>query len=355
MESCGAFWSMKNKTIWIDLDNSPHVPFFAPIIDELRRRGHKVAVSARAAYQVGELADRMCMEYSMIGKHYGKHRLFKVLGTCLRVVQLLPFVLRHRPSLAVSHGSRAQTIICSLLKIRTLGILDYEFARSVGPFRSKWLLVPSILPDCVLNVRRRVILRYPGIKEDVYVPRFVPDPSIRDDLRLGHGNLIVTLRPPATEAHYHARAGESLYDECVKYLGEHPNISVVLLPRNSRQAAAARSAWPQLFAVGKIIIPGGAVDGLNLIWHSDLVISGGGTMNREAAALGVPVYSIFCGSVGTVDRYLAEQQRLVMVRSVGEVRAKIKLCKRERAAELTMNSSSTLHSIVDHIVTLATT
>jgi len=45
--------------IWIDLDNTPHVPFFKPIIRELEKRGHEVVLTARDAFQVCELADRM--------------------------------------------------------------------------------------------------------------------------------------------------------------------------------------------------------------------------------------------------------------------------------------------------------
>jgi predicted glycosyltransferase len=342
-----------SKTIWIDFDNSPHVPFFAPIIEELSKRGHTVVLSARDAFQVYELADRMHFKYAKIGRHYGRHKIFKVLGTCLRTIQLLPFALRHRPDLAVSHGSRGQMIVCTLTGIPALAIMDYEFARSVGALSPKWLMVPDVIPDSALSAERGTILKYPGIKEDVYAPQFRPDPSIKTELGLKDGNLVVTLRPPATEAHYHNPQSDALYEEAVKYLSEQAHTTVILLPRNARQAAAARKAWPELLANGKMIVPDHAVDGLNLIWHSDLVISGGGTMNREAAALGVPVYSIFRGPIGSVDRYLSEHNRLVMVETVEEVRNKIKLCRREHPAERNRGSNVTLNTIVDEIIRLA--
>ena len=320
------------KKVWIDFDNSPHVPFFAPIIDELQKRGCAVVLSARDAYQVYELADRLHFKYAKIGRHYGKHKLFKVLGTCIRTLQLLPFALRNKPDLAVSHGSRGQMIVSSLLGIPAMGIQDYEFARDIGIFRSKWLMVPDVLPDSALSTEHRNILRYPGIKEDVYAPTFRPDPSIKMELGLTEGSLVVTLRPPATEAHYHNPESDVLYEEAVKYLGEQQNATVILLPRNARQADDTRKRWSELLNTGKFVIPQHAVDGLNLIWYSDLVISGGGTMNREAAALGVPVYSIFRGPIGAVDRYLAENHRLVMIERVEEVRTKIKLRPREHSA-----------------------
>lgn len=341
------------KKIWIDLDNSPHIPFFTPIIAELRKRGCTVVLTARDAYQVCELADRLNFEYTRIGRHYGKHKIFKVLGTFLRTVQLMPFALTHRPDLAVSHGSRAQTIICSLLGIPTLGIVDYEFVQSVGGLGPKWLMVPDVIPDSAFPSNNGTILKYPGIKEDVYAPQFQPDPSIKADLGLKEVDLIVTLRPPASEAHYHNPESDALCEEVVKFLSERDDITVILLPRNSRQAAVARKLWSDLLASGKMIIPDHAVDGLNLIWHSDLVISGGGTMNREAAALGVPVYSIFRGHAGAVDRYLSEQNRLVMVKSMGEVRTRIRLCRRDRSRERNYRSNATLNKVVGEIIRLA--
>lgn len=342
-----------DKTIWIDLDNSPHVPFFAPIIELLRDRGYHVVLSARDAYQVYELADRLGFQYSKIGRHYGKRRILKVLGTLIRSMQLLPFAVRHRPDLAVSHGSRAQIIVCNLLRIPSLGIMDYEHARSVAGLSPKWLMVPEVIPDAVLSSERGTVLKYPGIKEDVYAPQFRPDPSIIQDLRLPENDVLVTLRPPATEAHYHTPESEAMFEEAVKYLSEWDNTAVVLLPRNARQAETIRKMWPHLIASRKLVIPNHAVDGLNLIWHSDLVISGGGTMNREAAALGVPVYSIFRGQIGAVDRYLAQQGRLVIVGGVDEVRSKIKLQPRKRDVDRQSNPSTTLKRIVEEIEKLA--
>ena len=130
-------------------------------------------------------------------------------------------------------------------------------------------------------------------------------------------------------------------------------IKVILLPRNNRQDAALRSSWTDLFASGKLVIPEKAVDGLNLIWHSDLVISGGGTMNREAAALGVPVYSIFRGKIGAVDRYLASSGRLTLLTSVEDVRTKIALERRPRSTASEPRNSLALTAVVDQIVALA--
>lgn len=339
--------------IWVDLDNSPHVPFFAPIIEELKRRGCSITLTARDAYQVHELADMFQLTYKSIGHHWGKHNILKVLGTCLRALQLVPIILREKPDLAVAHGSRSQTIASSLLKVPSLLIFDYEFASAVGFFRPTWSMTPDVIPLGGSHQRMDRVLHYPGIKEDVYVPTFKPDPTIRSRLRLDERKVVVVVRPPASEAHYHVPKSDELFATTIEFLGNAPDVQVILLPRNHKQAEFIRNSWPRWFADGRLFIPEHAEDGLNLIWHSDLVISGGGTMNREAAALGIPVYSIFQGPIGAVDRYLSNNGRLVLLTSAEDVRAKISLVKRVRPAMPHNTASTALMKIADSILSLA--
>lgn len=336
------------KKIWIDLDNSPHVPFFLPIIDELRKRGYRIILTARNSYQVCELLAFHHVSCKIVGRHWGRNRILKALGTVIRAAKLLPIVTE-RPDLAVSHGSRAQLLTSSLLGIPTLMIVDYEFTAPVGTLRADWLLVPRFIPGSLAHRVRKEVFKYPGLKEDVYIPRFRPDPSLRKNLGLDPRDLVVTVRPPATEAHYHNAESEVLLDEVLRFLCEHPESRVVLLPRNERQKRILHAKWAAWIKSGKIVIPESVVDGLNLIWLSDLIISGGGTMNREAAALGIPVYSIFRGRIGGVDRYLAENGRLVLIEKVEDVRAKIVLKRRQRVDHISADRGSTLEYIVSTI------
>lgn len=339
------------KKIWIDLDNSPHVPFFLPIIEELKDRGCSVLVTARDCFQVCELADLARLEYRRVGRHYGKNRLAKLAGLAARSSQLAAVVLREKPDLAVSHGSRAQLVVSSLNRIPSIVIVDYEHARGLLFAKPSWVMVPEVIANENIAFAPERILHYPGIKEDVYVPRFVPDGSLLPQLGLEAADLVVTVRPPATEAHYHNPESEELFAAVIELLSADDRCKAVLLPRNHRQEDQLRKSYPEKFDSGKLRIPAHAVDGLNLIWHSDLVISGGGTMNREAAALGVPVYSIFRGKIGAVDRYLAAARRLVLVESVKEVRSKIVMQQRARAERpASFGSRSSLNAIVDQVV-----
>jgi uncharacterized protein len=343
----------RRQKIWIDLDNSPHVPLFKPIIDELGQRGYDCMVTSRDCFQVAGLAKLHGLKCETIGKHYGKHTLLKLAGLVYRGMQLTPAAMREKPVLALSHGSRSQHLVSLALGIPAIIMNDYEHVKLL-PFRDEtWILAPEYIRSWSDKIDPSHVSTYPGLKEDVYVPNFVPDPSILKELGLQEDHLIVTIRPPANEAHYHNPAGDVLFAEAIEYFGAMENASMVILPRNENQAHMIREQWPQLCEAGKVVIPTHVIDGLNLIWHSDLVISGGGTMNREAAALGVPVYSIFKGIKGAVDLYLAEQGRLVFIDTPADMRTKIDLTRRDKSRNGVPRSKAVLNRIVDEIVRIA--
>jgi len=342
----------KARRIWIDIDNSPHVPFFLPIIEELEKRGFEIGLTARDTYQVCELLDFFGLSCEVIGRHYGTSKVFKVLGNCLRASQLVPTALRLRPHLALSHGSRAQILVCKALGIPTIMMHDYEHSTKTGFIEPDWIFIPEVIPDGAMSRSVERTLKYPGLKEDVYVPGFLPNPTVLTTLGIARDEFVVTVRPPATEAHYHNPESEQLFAEALRFLAENRKLRAVVLPRSARQGAQLRRDWADLISTGSMTIPSAPVDGLNLIWFSDLVISGGGTMNREAAALGVPVYSIFRGKIGAVDKYLAKSGRLTLLEEVKDIRAKIKIVRRERSAKLENRDRLALTNIIDNIVSI---
>lgn len=342
----------RRKKIWIDLDNSPHVPFFKPIMKELEDRDFEIVLTARDTYQVCDLLKFHQLSCKVVGRHYGKNKLFKVLGNCLRAAQLMPVVANARPDLALSHGSRAQILISAALGIPSIMMHDYEHSTKTGFIEPNWVLTPEVIPTDIGGGRSRT-LKYPGLKEDVYIPQFQPDPSILQKLGIAPGEIVVTLRPPATEAHYHNPEADELFVAALDLFAANPSVRAVTLPRSASQGAELKQRWAALIASGRMIIPSSPVDGLNLIWFSDLVISGGGTMNREAAALEVPVYSIFRGKIGAVDRYLADSGRLMLLESVEDVRTKIQLRRREKPLEMRINRPEAIGRIIDAIVRIA--
>lgn len=342
---------MKRKKIWIDLDNSPHVPLFVPIINELEKMGHSVILTARDTFQVLGLADYYKLDYVKIGHHYGANKLLKVLGTTWRSLQLATVILKEKPDLSLSHGSRALILLSWVLRIPTILMFDYEHAVFFPFIKPTIGIAPESIHCSRLTCNfMRGLRLYSGIKEDVYVPGFRPDSSILQQLNLRESDIIVTIRPPASEAHYHNPESDRLFAKVVDVLGQTLGIRMIILPRNEKtQKDYIYKTWPAWCQEQRIIIPDRVIDGLNLIWHSDLVISGGGTMNREAAALGIPVYSIFRGPLGAVDQYLAECGRLVMIETQADVEAKIQLVKKPRGKDTSIGSRIALKQIMTAI------
>lgn len=340
------------KVIWIDLDNTPHVPFFKPIIRELTKQGHTVRLTARDAFQVCELAEQNGLVFKKVGHHYGKNTLMKVWGLICRAVQLIPSAFFPRPDLALSHGSRSQVLLSNLLGIPTIMIDDYEHSRYLPLTKPSWFILPEAIPQGVYPCRQDRLLRYSGIKEDVYAPDFKPNPELLRELNLTLDDLVVTIRPPATEAHYHSTESDRLFSAVMQLVLQTPGAKAVLLPRNKRQEMEMREKSPEWFADNRVMVPARAVDGMNLLWFSDLVISGGGTMNREAAALGVPVYSIFRGKQAAVDARLKQEGRLVLVESAEAVPQKILMKRRDKTGAPDCQSRPALQNILTHVENL---
>jgi len=339
---------IKKRKIWIDLDNSPHVPFFIPIMKELEKRGHSVFLTTRDCFQVCSLADYYKLNHRRIGKHYGANKLLKVIGTIWRSLQLAPGILKEKPDLSLSHGSRSLILLSSLLGIPTILLFDYEHSERL-PFLKPILgIAPEVINDPDIAKYFKLGLRgYRGLKEDVYASSFSPESSLLRKLNLKDEDIVATIRPPATEAHYHNPESEKLFLSVVEFLGSIPDVRMVILPRNEiTQRDLVYTTWPEWCKEGKIIVPNEALNGLDLIWHSDFVVSGGGTMNREAAALGVPVYSIFRGKIGAVDRYLAESGRLTLIENVEDVRSKIQPIRRVKGKKADFGEREALKQIV---------
>jgi len=307
-------------SIWIDLDNAPHVPFFKPLIHGLQERGHKTYVTVRDFGYTRDLIDETGIPYDLIGKHAGKNIVRKVCGIIGRVGGLMRWAGGKKIDVAVSHGSRSLVLAGAALRIPTVTMYDYEFvSTSVFNRLSSKVLLPEILPDELLGelgLKPGRLAKYPGLKEEVYLGDLAPDSSVLTGLDITGDPIIVVVRPPATVAHYHNPLSEEIVQKILDRLSDTKNAVGIITPRTKEQAQSIRAS---LRNPSNFRILDKPVNGLNLIAHADLVVGGGGTMNREAAMLGVPVYSVFTGKVGTIDNALSEQGKLTLVRSLDDV------------------------------------
>ena len=307
----------KSLRIWIDLANSPHVPFFRALIPEFVARGHQVEISARDFAQTVELATNAGMMPHVIGGHGGGKLTGKAGNLVGRAAALRKWARDRGFDLAVSHNSYAQISAAAALGIKSVTLMDYEHqpANHLAFRLASRVIVPRAFPAAELKkygAATRKVKRYDGIKEDVYLADFVPDPAFAEVLRklgIASEDVLVVARPPAREALYH-RFENELFDELLTRMSAAAGVKIILLPRTEAQRAdyAERKA-------ANVIMPQEALDGANLIAAADLVISAGGTMNREAAALGVPAASVYAGKWAAIDEELVNEGRLLRISS----------------------------------------
>jgi hypothetical protein len=343
-------------SIWIDLDNSPHVPLFAPIVRHYREKGIDVILTARDHSQTIELLELhgFAGTYKVIGKHYGGDKLAKVWGLVVRASKLVSYItnLPKRPSVAVSHGSRSMVIAAKWLRIPVLTMYDYEFTETAifNRFSDK-VLVPDRLPDDVLTgVAQAQLVKYAGIKEELYIRNFQVDSNFRSDhLGVSENMVLAVLRPPATTANYHDDKSAVLLDDVMRFLLNAENVFTVIVPRTRQQAREMQMAALNVSVpADRYTILEEAVDGLQLTRAADLLISGGGTMNREAALLGVPVYSIFAGRHGALDRAMEGEGQITFIRDARDL-SKIRLEPRDRSRKANTLTDRVEKSVIEQI------
>lgn len=316
--------------IWIDLGNSPHVPFFRALAPEFERRGHEILWTARDYAQTVELARAAGLPIEVFGSHGGKSIFRKGLKYASRVLALARWARGRGIGLLLSHNSHEPLAVARLLGIESVNLMDYEHhpANRLSFRLASRVVVPESFPDATIASlgAAHKTSKFRGIKEDVYLADFVPDPAFADELRnLGvePDNVLVVVRPHAPEALYHRGVENELLDTMLDRFAANQNVRTVVLPRKSYQGEALRAAHPQT----NIIFPDRALDGANLLAAADLVVSGGGTMNREAAALGVPTVTIFAGKEAAVDEYLIREGRMIRVETLADVE-KLRLVKK---------------------------
>ncbi|HEU0245736.1 MAG TPA: DUF354 domain-containing protein [Gaiellaceae bacterium] len=315
--------------LWVDISNSPQVPFFRPLITLLLERGHTVDVTTRDYAQTLELLELHGIAHDVIGpRHGGASRIGKGRAMASRVRALRRYVKGRGVDLALSHASHELPVVARSLGIPSSYAFDYEFAlaqHSVGSRTARRVIVPDTIPQDRLDrlgARAAKVRRYPGLKEEYYLHDFDPDESVVEALALDRKRVVAVVRTPPEVSLYH-RHGNQLFTEVLERLGKNPAVQAVVLPRlaEQRSAIAARG-------LPSLVLPEHAVDAQSLIALSDLVVSAGGTMNREAVALGVPVYTTFAGRLGAVDESLIGAGRLRQLTSANE----LELEKRSTAA-----------------------
>jgi len=314
--------------VWIDVTASAHVLVFRPLVRLLRDRGAEVEITAREYGQTLDLLRLHGLEAEVIGRHAGRSRLAKARQMGHRLRLLRRWARGRRFDVALAHGSHELTLTARSLAIPSSTTFDYEWARvqhQLGCRAATRVVVPDAIPPERLapyGLRPPKLLRYAGLKEEYYLADFEPDPGVPASLGVPDDRLLVLLRPPPDVSLYHRRANP-LFPAVLARLGRRDDVCAVVLPRTDEQRAYVRG-----LALPSVVVPDRAVDAQSLIAASELVVSAGGTINREAVALGVPVYTTFGGRLGGVDEALIREGRLVPLTDAGA----IELRRRDEAA-----------------------
>lgn len=332
----------KKLSIWVDVVNSPHVLFFVPVIRRLEELGHKVTVTAREYAQTVPLLEKQGIKADIFGKHAGKSVLKKAAAFLRRSSWLVMYGLNRKFDLALSHNSNDLALAAAVLDIPHIMFHDYEYAITAHRLNSLFVdrLVfpePVRVEKLEKMYRKKIFANYPGLKEQVYLPhwKFV---KARKELGIDGRKVLGVVRPPADFSLYH-RFDNPLFYDVLEYLSA-SRACVVVLPRTQQQEQELKKRYPGF------IFPDKPVDGPSLIREADFVVSAGGTMNREAAVLGTPAYSIFAGRLGDVDKYLIERGFIKLVSHAQDIRV-VRKRKQEKPA-----FPSNLDSVVEKILSI---
>jgi predicted glycosyltransferase len=313
--------------IWIDMGNTPHVVFFAPIIKQLEAQGHTVVITLRDFAQTLSVAKKFAIEGPVIGGHGGGSKLGKILNLAERMLQLRKFAKGQGFDLAISHNSYHQIVAARSLGIKTVTLMDYEGqpANHLAFRAAHKVIVPESFPEDALKkfgAKPAKTYRYEGFKEQVYLGQFKLTPNFADELasacglpsaKAFAGRVVVTVRTPPALAAYHQFEND-IFPAILDKLNLAEGVLVIALPRTEEQKAQVLAEYPNL------IVPKQAVDGRDLCAFSDMVISAGGTMNREAALLGTPVWSTFAGEQPAVDKVLQKMGVMKQLKTLNDVK-----------------------------------
>jgi uncharacterized protein len=296
--------------IWVDMSAPAHVLVLRPIIERLRAQKHTVEITSRDYAQTQALLDLHGLEHTPIGRHGGASRLRKAYRLGARSAAMVRFGRDRSFDLALAHGSNDLAIAARALGIPEANMHDYEYAvtqHHIGCRLARRVMFPDSVPPERLRrfgVGAEKLFPYPGLKEEYYLYDFEPDPDALTRLGVDTSRVVVIVRPPPDVSLYH-RKSNPLFPKVLARLGHDGDVHAVVLPRTAAQRQLVES-----LELPSLIVPPGAVEAQSLVALADLVVSAGGTMNREAAALGIPVYTTYGGRLGGVDEALIRSGRL---------------------------------------------
>ena len=306
--------------VWIDMANSPHPLLFGPVARRLEEEGHEVLVTARDNAQTVALTIERWPDATVIGHESPPGPIAKARTLVGRVAALGRWAARARPDVALSHNSYAQIVAARARRVPVVTAMDFEHqpVNHLAFRLAQTILLPQALPTRLVRrqgATARKVRHYPGLKEELYLADFEADPNVEERLgiRRERETALVVARTPPSRATYH-QFGNPVFEAALRRVCAQPNVVCVVLPRHAEQREAIRG-----LGLDRCVLPDGTVDSRSLMARADLVLGAGGTMTREAALLGVPVYSLFAGAAAAVDDWLIQRGLLTRLQSAADL------------------------------------
>lgn len=334
---------MHKKTIWFDFENAPQVWVFKEIIKKLEHNGHNIILTARDFSSTISLSKYFGLNPIIVGeKTNSKTNFTKLVSTINRGIELAKFIRNQivKPVLAISHGSRSLAFASYLSKIKCISLDDYEFSFQGFNYFIDYLLTPFPIEKKRWGTHSKKVVLYPGLKEELYLWNEENYKQEQFDF-LSEDLVNVLFRPEGRMTHYSSVKSEILQNKLIEIFSIKPNVKIILIARDKEQESILVKKFKEKNI--KFFIPEQILNGPSLINNCDLLIGGGGTMNREAAVLGIPAYSFFGGKVGDVDLFLVNQNKLKIINSEEDI-TKIKFEKHEHRNS--QNISETAYEFV---------
>jgi predicted glycosyltransferase len=296
--------------IWIDLANSPHPLLFAPVVRRLNSNGHTVVMTARDNANTVELARQRWPEVEVVGGDSPPGRLAKLRSIQHRANELRRWAKKVHPAVALSHNSYAQIVAAKASRIPAVTTMDFEHqpANHLAFRLADTVVLPEVVPTRIVRQQGAAAhktVRYPGLKEELYIGDFEPDQAVLAQVGLSdRPRTLAVMRTPPSRALYHPR-DNPLFNDALRTICGCPDTVCVVLTRHSEQIAPLEA-----LGLRNCVIPRAAVDARALMYAADVMVGAGGTMTREASLIGIPTWSMFAGQPPAVDRWLEREGKL---------------------------------------------
>lgn len=324
------------KTIWIDFENAPHVWIFKEFLDEFKSKDIDLLLTARNFSATLKLCNYFKLDVENISSTKTRKSKFgKVFYVYLRAKSLISYFRENnlRADLFLSHGSRSGSYAAYKLGIPAVSLDDYEYSFKGFNYFVKELMTPNVIPAEQWGVFKNKVTQYPGLKEELYLWNSA-NYAYEEVNFLQKDKINIVFRPEGRYSHYRSKRSKVVQDEILKLFKGLDNIFIILIPRDEKQKRKICNYFKDNSI--QFIVPENVVNGPALLYRSDLVIGGGGTMTRESAILNVSSYTFFGGKLGYADQFLIKNSKLIFISSPNEIQ-KIVFKKKDKTETLNVS------------------